>query len=95
MRGRGLGTRLGGASSSSTNHLHSILRYAESSWGFTEIKFIESKFAGGPMGINAWNTFVLRVEHPYNVGKLEISLDMGELTFHAEKTACYQLQQQT
>ena len=66
VRGRGLGTRLGGASSSSKNHLHSILRYAESSWGFTEIKFIESKFAGGPMGINAWNTFVLRVEHPYN-----------------------------
>ena len=37
------------------------------------------------MGIDAWNTFVLRVE----------SLDMGEPTFHAEKTACYRLQQQT
>ena len=34
--------------------------------GFTEIKFIEFKFAGRPMGINAWNNFVLRVEHPYN-----------------------------
>ena len=47
------------------------------------------------MGINAWNTFVLRVKHPYNVGKSEKSLEMGELTSHAEKTACYQLQQQT
>ena len=47
------------------------------------------------MGINAWNTFVLRVEHPYIVRKLEKSLDMGELTFHAKKTACYRLQQQT
>ena len=37
------------------------------------------------MGIDAWNTFVLKVE----------SLDMGEPTFHAEKTACYRLQQQT
>ena len=44
------------------------------------------------MGINAWNTFVLGVEHPYIVGKLEKFLDMGEATFHAEKTACYQLQ---
>ena len=44
---------------------------------------------------NAWNTFVLRVEHPYNVRKSEKPLDMDELTFHAEKTACYQLQQQT
>ena len=47
------------------------------------------------MGISAWNTFVLRVEHPYIVRKLEKSLDMGEPTFHAEKTACYRLQQQT
>ena len=47
------------------------------------------------MGINAWNAFVLRLEHPYIVAKLEKSLDMGEATFHAEKTACYQLQQQT
>ena len=44
------------------------------------------------MGINAWNTFVLGVEHPYIVRKLEKSLDMGELTFHAKKTACYRLQ---
>ena len=34
------------------------------------------------MGTNAWDTFVLRVEHPYIVGK---PLDMGESTFHAEK----------
>ena len=40
------------------------------------------------MGINARNTFVLRVEHPYIVRKSEKSLDMGALTFHAEKTAC-------
>ena len=37
------------------------------------------------MEINAWNIFVLRVEHPYIVGKLEKSLDMGEPTFHAKK----------
>ena len=28
------------------------------------------------MGFNAWNTFVLRVEHPYIVRNLEKSLDM-------------------
>ena len=43
----------------------------------------------GLVGINASNTFVLRVEHPYIVGKSEKSLDMGEPTFYAEKTACY------
>ena len=53
------------------------------------------KFAVGSMGINAWNTFILMVEHLYIVRKSEKSLDMGELTFHAKKTACYQLQQQT
>ena len=47
------------------------------------------------MGNNPWNTFVLRVEHPYIVRKSEKFLDKGELTFLAEKTACYQLQQQT
>ena len=47
------------------------------------------------MGTNAWNTFVLRVEHSYIVGKSEKSLDTGEPTFHGEKTACYRLQQQT
>ena len=41
----------------------------------------------GSMRINAWKTFVLRLEHPYIVRKLEKSLDMGELTFHAKKTA--------
>ena len=33
-------------------------------------------------------TLVLRVEQLYIVKKLEKSLDMDELTFHAEKTAC-------
>ena len=47
------------------------------------------------MRINAWNTFVLRVEHPYIVGKSEKSLDMGGSTFHAKKTGCYRFQQQT
>ena len=65
----------------------------ESSQGFTEIKqaLIASKFARGPMGINAWNTFVLRVEHLYIVRISEKSLDMDDPTFHAEKTACDQL----
>ena len=40
------------------------------------------------MGINACSTFVLKVEHPYIVGKSEKVLDMGEPTFHAEKTDC-------
>ena len=39
------------------------------------------------MGIDAWNTFVLKVEHPYIVSKSEKSLHVGEPTFHAEKTA--------
>ena len=30
------------------------------------------------MGTNALNTFVLRVKHPYVVGKLETSMDVGE-----------------
>ena len=46
------------------------------------------------MGINAWNAFVLRVEHLY-ICIVRKSLDMGEPTFHAENTACYQLQKQT
>ena len=53
------------------------------------------KFAGGSMGNDVWNTFVLRVEYPYIVTKLNKSLDMGELTLHAKKTICYRLQQQT
>ena len=73
-----------GGGTSSTKHvkiLHSILRYAESSWRFTEIKqvLVASKFAGVQ-----WGSI-----HPYIVKKLEKSLDMGELTFHAEKTADY------
>ena len=76
--------------------LHSILRYAESSRGFREIKQVSAhtiQFCQGSVGINAYNTFVLRVEHPYIIRKLEKSLDMGELTFHAKKTACCRLQQ--
>ena len=38
---------------------------------------VASKFAGVQ-----WGSI-----HPYIVKKLEKSLDMGELTFHAEKTA--------
>ena len=41
------------------------------------------------------NAFVLRLEHPNIVRKLEKSLDMGELTFHGGKTACCRMQQQT
>ena len=71
--------------------LHSILRYAESSREFTEIKQVSARsiqVCRGSAGFNAWNTFVLRVEHPYIVRKSEKSQDVGELTFHAEKTAC-------
>ena len=69
---------------------HSILRYAESSQGFTEIKQVSTRSikVWGSVGFNACNTFVLRVEHPFIVRKSEKSLDMGELTFHTEKTAC-------
>ena len=35
------------------------------------------------------------VEYSYIVRKLEKPLDMGELTFDAEKTACCRLQQET
>ena len=95
-RGRNQGGR-----TSSTNHvkkLHSIVRYAESSWGFTEIKQVSTRsiqVCQGSMGLNAWNTFVPRVEHSYIVRKSEKSLDMGELTFHAKETACCRLQQET
>ena len=47
------------------------------------------------MGINASNTFILRVEYRYIVRKSKKSLDVDEPTFHAKKTACYRLQQQT
>ena len=66
--------------------------------GFTEIKQVSTfsiQVCQGPMEINAWNTFILRVEHSYIMRKSEKSLDMGEPTFHVEKTACYRLQQQT
>ena len=72
-------------------HIHSILRYVESSQEFIEIKqvLIASKFARGSMMVNAWNTFILKVEHLYTVGESVKSLDMDEPTLHAEKTACY------
>ena len=66
--------------------------------GFTEIKQVSARsiqVCQGSMGFNAWNPFVLRVEHPYTVRKLEKSLDMGEPFFHSEQTACDRLQQQT
>ena len=66
-------------------------RYAESSRG---IKQVSARSLQVCRGTDAWNTFVLRV-HPYIVRKSEKSLDTGEPTFHAEKTACYRLQQQT
>ena len=63
----------------------------QSSQGF---KQVSTRSIQVRWGINAWNTFVLRVEHPYIVRKLEKSLDMGEPTFHAEKlhpnqSACF------
>ena len=86
-------SRVGGTSSK--NHvkkLNSILRYAESPREFTEIKQVAARsiqVRRGSTGFNAWNTFVLRVEHFYIVRKLEKSLDMGEPSFHSEKTAHY------
>ena len=85
-----LGKNQEGGRTSSKKKLHSILKYMESSRGFAEIKQISAHSIQVCRGNNAWNTFVLRVEHPYIVGKSD--LDMGEPTFHAEKTACDQLQ---
>ena len=77
----------------SKNHmknLHSILIGTKVHLGFTEIKqaieqlLIASKFSRGSMGINAWNTFVLKIEHPYMVRKFKKFLDMGELTMHGK-----------
>ena len=68
------------------NKFHSILRYAESPRGFTEIKQVSAHSIRVCRGTNAWDTFVLRVEHPYIVGKSEKSLNEGESTFHAGKT---------
>ena len=70
----------------SKNHvknLHSILIGTKVHLGFTEIKqaikqsLIASKFPRESMGINAWNTFVLKIEHPYMVRKFKKFLDMG------------------
>ena len=68
--------------------IHSILTHAESLRRFTEFKqaHVSSNFAAGSIGINAWNIFALEVEYTYIVRKSEKSLDMGEPTFHAEKT---------
>ena len=64
-----------------------------SSQGITEIEQVSTHIIQvywGPMGVIAWNTFVLRVEHDYiMVSKSEKSLDMGEFAFHAEITMCY------
>ena len=87
-----------GGETSSKNHvkkLNSILRYVESPREFTEIKQVTARsiqVRWGSTRFNAWNTFILRVEHPYIVRKLE---KLGEPSFHSEKTACYGLQQQT
>ena len=54
----------------------------------TEIKQVSAcsiQVCQGSMRINAWNTFVLRVEHPYIVRKFDKFLDMGELTFHTAR----------
>ena len=87
--GRGLGTRLWHGMV-----VHRSPPFLESSQGFTEIKRVRNRSIQVCQGslLGTWNTFVLRIEHPYIVGK---SLDKGELTFHVEKSACYQLQQQT
>ena len=64
-----------GGRTSSKKHvkkLHSILRYAESSRGFTEIKQVSARsiqVSRGSMGFNAWNTFVLRL-HCQKVGEI-------------------------
>ena len=60
----------------------------ESSRGFTEIKQVSTRsiqVCRVQQGSMFGTLFVLRVE----------PLDMGELTFHAEKTACCRLQQET
>ena len=87
-----------GGRTSSKKHvkkLHSILGYAESSRRFTEINKVSARsiqVCWGSMGFNACNTLFLRVEYPYIVRKL---VEMGELTFHAEKAVCCRLQQET
>ena len=84
---------MGGRTSSIETHeeITFYFRYAEGSQGFTEIKQVSThsiQLFQGSAGFNVWNTFVLRVEHPYIVRKSEKFLDMGELTFHAKKIAC-------
>ena len=64
--------------------------------GFTNIKQVSIR-KHPVLPRDQWGSMLatLRVEHRYIVRKSEISLDMGEPTFHAKKTACYRLQQQT
>ena len=84
-------TPLRGVRTSSTKHvkkLHSNLRYAESLRGFTEIKQVSASSSLPEFnGVYCLEHFFC-VEHPYIARKSEKSLDMGELTLHAEKTAC-------
>ena len=86
LKGDETGTR----SKNHVKNLHSILIGTKVHLGFTEIKqaikqsLIASKFSRGSMGINAWNTFVLKIEHPYMVRKFKKFLDMGELTTHGK-----------
>ena len=49
----------------------------------------------GSMGFNAWNTFFKGRTLKVQCQKVRKIFDMGELTFHAKKTACCQLQQET
>ena len=64
-----IGIGRGGRTSSKSHmkSLHSILGYAESLRKFTEIKQVNAES-------NAWNTFVLKIEH---LRKSEKSLDVG------------------
>ena len=54
----------------------SILRYAESLRQFTEIKQVSTCTIQALLGFNAWNTFVLRVEHLYIVRRSD-AIDMA------------------
>ena len=77
-----LGTlqRSGASSINYKEKITSIHRYEGSSQGFTDIKQVSGhsiQVCRGSMGINAWNTFVLMVEHPYNVRTSEKSPGYG------------------
>ena len=84
----------GGGRTSSKNHVKNSIPFLGMRKVHGDLQrlnkqvLIASKFAGVHWG-SMLGTLVLRVEHPYIVRKSEKSLDMGEPTFHAEKTACY------